>query len=107
VIKSGSEKTLVPWKDILRITSEGNYTRVHIRGSRARLVLRTLKEWQTLVPPLEYVQIHRSVIVRRDCIAAVQLNDRGDRELRLEGDRSVLPVGRLYWAEIKQALSLD
>jgi two-component system, LytTR family, response regulator len=107
VIKSGSEKTLLPWKDILRITSEGNYTRVHIRGSRTRLVLRTLKEWQTLVPPLEYVQIHRRVIVRRDCIVTVQLNDRGDRELRLEGHGSALPVGRLYWAEIKQALSLD
>jgi two-component system, LytTR family, response regulator len=106
VIKTGADIRLIAWTEIVHITTSGNYTKLSLRGGKSHLALRTLKEWQSLVPPGVFVQVHRSTLVQPNCIQKVRQTDWGERELVLT-DESVLPVGRHYWASLRQTLGLD
>lgn len=103
-VKAGAVASLVPWRDIQSITANGNYTRLRIAGGGDVIVLRPLKEWLTLAPPGMFLQVHRSVLVRRAAIRELRQTGEKKHELLLHGGLSV-PVGRGCAADVRAALS--
>lgn len=102
-LKVGSQVRLIPWADILRVSTEGNYTRVYLRDRANHLILRPLKEWLSLAPAGHFVRVHRTTVVRRADIVRLEHNAGGERSVYLS-DASSVPVGRLYWSDLKRAL---
>lgn len=102
-LKSGKTARFVAWRDILRIESEGNYTSVFLAGDNSLLVHRTLKEWLALAPKELFLQVHRTVLLRREAIGEIRAAPDGRRTIIL-ADGSVVPVGRAYWPHVKDFL---
>lgn len=96
----------VPWAEVRRIESRGNYTTVHVADGTATTVLRTLKNWIDLAPSGQYVRVHRKTLVRRADIRELRQMAGSTRELVL-GDGTIVPVGRTYWPQVQQILGMQ
>ncbi|MBP6898541.1 MAG: response regulator transcription factor [Burkholderiaceae bacterium] len=95
----GREVRLIRIDDVLYFESDSRYTRVVYRseGVDAEALLRLpLKE---LLPQLDdeaFWQVHRSVIVRRDLVAAAVRTGDNQMHLTLRGRPETLPVSRHF-----------
>lgn len=103
-LKINTTARFVPWREILCIESEGNYTRVSLVRSAPILILRSLREWDEMAPSGAYLQVHRGALVRMDAITEVRTNSDGRRELILS-NAATIRVGRAYWPNLKAVLA--
>lgn len=100
LLKDGSTSRLVPWREILRVVSEGNYTRVHLERGDSTLILRPLKEWQTIAPKGLFCRVHRTVLIQRRGIREIRALSDDKREI-LATDGIAIPVSRSFWPALK------
>lgn len=101
-VKMNATARFLPWKDILSIKSEGNYTRLFLADGSAPLMLRTLKEWQKLAPPGQFLQAHRSALVHGRAIRELRSTADG-RHVLVTADKREIPIGRAFWPKVKAA----
>lgn len=52
-------------KDIIRLEGESNYTRFFFSNHKPVLVSKTLKEYEELLTPYEFIRVHKSFLVNR------------------------------------------
>ena len=92
----------VRFRDILWMQSASNYVELHLEG-RSVLHRITLNRLEALLPPGDYLRVHRGIIVRRDQIA--QLASSGDGAYRL-GLRcgAAVAVSERYLPGLKSAM---
>lgn len=78
---------LIDW-----IEAERDYVRIHSRG-RSFLIRRTIGRLQADLDPAEFIRVHRSALVRRDCIARLTRTAGGPITLILQSGAEV-PIAR-------------
>jgi DNA-binding LytR/AlgR family response regulator len=85
------EGSLVKLKhvDILWLKGDGNYTTIVARNS-VFSVRNLLKDFEDVLPPDQYIRIHKSYIARID-----EINSINTREIKVGQD--LVPVGRTYY----------
>lgn len=93
-IKSLGETIRVPVDTIERIEAERDYVRLHA-GERSFLHREPLSEIGKRLDPDIFIRVHRSTIVRRDCVVAIGKSNSRTPVLRLNSGMKV-PVGRSY-----------
>jgi hypothetical protein len=93
-VSRGRERVRVPVAAIEWIEAEGDYVRLHA-GASGGLLRATLSGLEQTLDPDRFARVHRSVICRRDLIAALLRKPSGALAVRLEGGAEV-PVGRRY-----------
>lgn len=86
----------VPVRAITHVTAEENYVALHGLGGVPPLVRCTLRQLARQLAAHDFVQVHRSVLVRRDAIVAHEPRGR----LRL-ADGTCVPVGRRFRAALQ------
>lgn len=88
----GQDLVVVELKDIIRLEAEDNYTFVHLRGRKKPLLVpRTLKHMEALLPPEQFVRVHRSHLIHLAYLDAYVKDAGGQIILR---DASRVPVSR-------------
>ena len=95
IIKQAYDKYKIPIHDILYLEAMRDYTRISTT-TRQYLVLTTLNGIIERLPTDIFVRIHRSYVVNRNKIDAIQKN-------KINIQSQVLPIGKLY----KHALSFS
>jgi len=95
IIKQGYDKYKISIHDILYLEAMRDYTRI-TTTTKQYLVLTTLNGISEKLPANIFVRIHRSYVVNRYKIDAIQKN-------KINIQSQVLPIGKLY----KHALSLS
>jgi DNA-binding LytR/AlgR family response regulator len=88
--------------DIDWVKAAGNYLELHMDGG-CHLVRRTLKGFAAATAAEPFLRIHRSVLVRRGCVAGVVRRPRGRLAIRLQ-DGTTHAVGRSFRADVERAL---
>jgi len=88
--------------EILRIESAGNYVELHLAG-RTVLHRVTISRLENLLPPGEFLRVHRGAIVRRAEIASLESSGDGSPTLRLR-DGGTVAVSERYVAAVKLSL---
>ena len=73
--------------------------RLHV-GARNYLLLQTIAGLEARLDPAQFIRIHRSTILRRDCIRGLRHDGLGVWSIELE-DGEILRVGRTYLAKVK------
>jgi two-component system response regulator AlgR len=91
-----SEMIRVAACDIERIDAERDYMRL-TAGGRSYLLHETISELERRLDPGQFVRLHRSTIVRRDCITRLAHDGLGAWRAELK-DGSEVRVGRTYQA---------
>lgn len=95
VLRDQGKDIKLPTANIGFAKSDGNYVSFHTIGGKF-LHRMKFSEFMNFVPdPLEYIQVHRSYIVRLD-----KVEQKGSRELVILGE--TIPVSRTYAKELKK-----
>ena len=84
---------------VSRIDAERDYVRLHV-GDRSYLLLQTIAGLEARLDPTQFIRIHRSTILRRDCIRGLRHDGLGVWSIELE-DGDTLRIGRTYLAKVK------
>ena len=85
--------------DIDRIDAERDYVRLHV-GRKSFLLLHTISGLEERLDPASFIRIHRSTILRRDCIRGLRHDGLGAWSAEI-ADGSLLKIGRTYLAQVK------
>lgn len=94
-----SELLRVEVSQVSRIDAERDYVRLHV-GDRTYLLLQTIAGLEEQLDPARFIRIHRSTILRRDCIRGLRHDGLGVWSIELE-DGEALRIGRTYMAKVK------
>ena len=85
--------------DVSRIDAERDYVRLHV-GAGSYLLLQTISGLEARLDPEQFIRVHRSTILRRDCIAGLRHDGLGAWSAELS-DGSAVRIGRSYLARAK------
>ena len=77
-------------KEILYIEAVGNYIRLYLENDKSLVITQTMKYILSVLPPVNFIRIHKSYIVKRESITEFKKT-----EVMLSNN-TVLPVGRKY-----------
>lgn len=94
LVSVGSRHFFVPVSDILFLTSEDKYVKLHTAGE-AFLVRGTMNRMEERLDPSNFVRIHRSTIVNIGWIREMQPKSHGDYVILLKNDVK-LTMSRRY-----------
>lgn len=102
VVRDAQGLYFVAVADVDRIEADGNYVAV-IAGGRRHLVRESLQRLASRLDPAEFVRVHRSHLVRIDCIRRLTPCGHGEYELTLT-DGTRLTSSRSYREQLRQLL---
>lgn len=94
-----SELLRIEVAQVRRIDAERDYVRLHV-GDRTYLLLQTIAGLEARLDPAQFIRIHRSAILRRDCIRGLRHDGLGVWSIELD-DGEPLRVGRTYLSKVK------
>ncbi len=98
-----SELLRIEVSQVARIDAERDYVRLHVGsgdGAHSYLLLQTIAGLESRLDPSRFIRIHRSTILRRDCIRGLRHDGLGVWSIELDGG-DTLRIGRTYLAKVK------
>jgi DNA-binding LytR/AlgR family response regulator len=96
----GTDVKMFPIDDVLFFQAQDKYTRV-VTASDEAVIRMSLKELLAGLDPVQFWQVHRSVIVRANAIARVRRDELGKLDLSLRGLEETLPVSQAFQYRFK------
>ncbi|HSJ02800.1 MAG: LytTR family transcriptional regulator DNA-binding domain-containing protein [Verrucomicrobium sp.] len=90
---------------ILYIETFGDYTWVNLVNGRRYMERRSLRSWEALLPPEEFIRIHQRYLVRGDHVQGLRRDSAQGWQLGLKGCKDLLPVGRTYRHLLRQRMA--
>lgn len=100
LIKTPRRMYLVPVNEVTRFEAYGNYIRVFARG-QTHLIRETMDRLETRLDPDQFVRVHRTAIVRIECIRELQTATPGAYGVVL-ADGTKVRMSRLYRAKFQE-----
>lgn len=94
IIKDGTTKFQLNWKDILFVKSEGNYIAI-VTENKKHLIRNSLKDFSATIPFKHFIKIHKSYIVNTNYLKAIH-------SAYININEHEIPIGR----EFKEAFLL-
>ena len=99
-----SELLRIPAEQVERIDAERDYVRLHVAQGegqgRSYLLLQTIAGLEERLDPSRFIRIHRSTILRRDCIRGLRHEGLGVWSAELDNGE-ILRIGRTYLRKVK------
>lgn len=87
-VRDGARRHFVPLTDVVWVEAAGNYVELH-RGGAGLLHRASLSQMERRLQSAGFVRIHRSRLVRREAVAAVESKPTGDFTVRLRDGREL------------------
>ncbi len=100
-IGSGRAAGFVAVRDVRCLIAEKDYTRVVVAGARESLVLRTLADWELMLPADRFERIHRSAIVNLEHVVRMEALPSGAYEVTVRDLRKPLTMSRRHAARVR------
>ncbi len=101
-VQKRAEFRRVPVSLIDWIEAERDYVRLHAAGD-SYLLREPISRMEDRLDPADFVRVHRSALVRRDCIVAVQQAGYGAIRVQLSTGNTVR-VGRTYVTRVREIM---
>jgi two-component system, LytTR family, response regulator len=103
-LTSKGRKSFVDISTAETLYSVGNYVRVH-DGNKEVEVRATLSSFATQLDRLDYLRVHRSILVRQSNVVSISALGSGRYSLELKSGRTI-STGRSYRTQVQRAFSL-
>lgn len=89
IVKEGRAMVRLYHATILWIESDGNYSTIHLKDDKRRVIRQSLSELQEQLPATGFIRIHKSYLVNKAHVMELNTNS-------LIVQNSELPIGRAY-----------
>ena len=70
--------TLVDFKDIVWLEASDNYTNLFLNGQKKIVASKTLKEFEAILPAVDFFRIHRSALINVNYVKEYSNNEGGE-----------------------------
>jgi len=94
----------LPVRAIMIIQAAGDYSEVLTADGSKGLTLKSMKDWETRLPPQHFVRIHRSTIINMDFIERVESWFNYSFRIYMKGIKEPLVISRRYATRLKDKL---
>ncbi|UYZ62509.1 response regulator [Hymenobacter weizhouensis] len=98
-VRDRRQRVKVLYQELLWLQAQGNYTNLYTNSGRFS-IYSALKQVEQYLPPADFIRVHKSHVVARRHIVALQ-----SQQLILSDGTSV-PVGRTYQADLFKRLNV-
>lgn len=102
VVRESGRTFFVAVDDIEWIEAIGDYAGLHVKG-RTHMLRESMAVLESRLDPTKFTRIHRSAIVRLDCVTALRARTNRDGTVQLESGTE-LKVSRTYSVGLRKAL---
>jgi len=82
--------------DIKAITADGDYSYLVISAQKKQILIKSLKEWETLLPEANFIRIHRSTIINVGYINHIEKGFSNTCRIYLNGLDGPFEVSQRY-----------
>lgn len=106
ILKSGLGWRRFFPRDITTISAAGSYSRIGLCSGEPVLLLRSLEEWDRLLPTTGFVRVGRSLIVNLGAVQHFDIKNRDEALLHLQGTKTPVTLGRVAIRELRRALEV-
>ena len=89
-LRDGRVSVLIDAREIVSVSSAGNYVEYELTGQRRHLIRATLQAEEARLAPFGIARVHRSRLINLKRIVALQWRPSGDFEVRLDTGETVL-----------------
>jgi len=100
LVSKGADECLIQVERIEYVNAAGNYVEITAQGQRY-LMRATMKQVEDLLPPTDFIRIHRSHIVQRDQIERIKSEPSGHGTVHLRSGRA-LSMSKKYKSELQR-----
>lgn len=95
-------RTLIAEVDSIGVLrAEGDFTKVHVAGERPILICRSLRYFESILPPETFLRLDRSVIVNLGRVLSADQKSRDEIVIHLAGIDESVGLGRTAWSRLK------
>ncbi len=103
----GKRMRFLPVPHIVCITADGNYSEVWLAKDKRAIILRTMNEWESILPPSDFFRVHRGTIVNRAFIDETRPLETigGSGQLYVRDIQEPFAVSRRYLAKLKERIA--
>ena len=70
--------TLVDFRDIVWLEASDNYTNLYLNGQKKIIASKTLKEFETILPEIDFFRVHRSALINIHFMKEYTNNEGGE-----------------------------
>ncbi len=95
----GDRTYFIAPSEVAYCTADGNYTELHLADGRHFISARTLKDYEGMFMPWDFLRIHRASLVNRNCVSHV-----ADGHVVMK-DGTRIEVSRRKWEEVRTKLA--
>jgi two-component system LytT family response regulator len=92
LVKTLTEKKLVPFRDIRSIVAYGEYSRVFWDKDKAALLRKPLKQWLSELPSAQFVRVHRQAIVNLAYMQRIEKLPNGKLQIHMRDTQKPFPI---------------
>jgi two-component system LytT family response regulator len=103
-LSSGGTARFAPVNELCAIEAEENYSLVHLADLSSILVRRSLKAWEEILPPAQFMRVHRTAIVNLQRLTGYRRDAQKSMQLTVQGVAAPIPVGRMFAADLRARL---
>jgi two-component system LytT family response regulator len=100
VVKDGARIHIIAVKDLEYAEAQDDYVALH-SGGKSYLKQQTIANLEGLLDPREFVRIHRSYLVRLDCVSRIEPYTKDSRLAILSNGRQ-LPMSRAGYMRFRE-----
>lgn len=91
---------------MIAIQADGDYSTILIQDEPSALMLRSLSQWEAMLPGTHFLRIHRSSIVNIDFIQSIRKASSNRYTVLLRYAGTTLTISQRYSTRIRRALSV-
>ncbi|GAB1855553.1 LytTR family DNA-binding domain-containing protein [Flavobacteriaceae bacterium MHTCC 0001] len=96
VLTEKNEYKLICVSEIASITSDGDYTSLNLISGSKKLILKTLSEWEMLLPSTYFERIHRSTIINLELIDRIEKSFNNTCKVYLKNTNQSFQMSQRY-----------
>lgn len=101
-LANGMKACFINLRDILYIESESCYSKVVCKQKAPKVILRTLKKWEAILPTNAFIRVHRAFIVNVNQIKELIKRQNGTYAIMFNDQVDTIEVSRRYAQKLKK-----
>lgn len=104
LIKSSNRQQFLKLSEVKALTAHGEYSKIHWGKEQHFLFHKPLKQWETELPPEQFVRVHRQAIVNLAFLDFVAKNAADKLEIHLQDFKAIIPVSQRETSNFNRCL---
>lgn len=89
-------------KEIVAITSNGDYSFIHTTDNQKKITSKTMKEWETRLPENTFIRIHRETIINLQYVINIEDWFYSSYKIYIKGFEEPFIMSRRYAVKVKK-----